>query len=129
MAEHTERPIVMPLSNPTSRSEARPQDIADWTNGEALIATGSPFEPVRIARRVQPVAQCNNVYIFPGIGLGVTATGASRVTDGMLTAAAAAVGANAPTRGDRYGALLPNQTQLVEVAGEVARAVGARRRR
>jgi malate dehydrogenase (oxaloacetate-decarboxylating) len=123
MTEHTERPIIMPLSNPTSRSEARPQDLADWTSGAALIATGSPFEPVRIGRRVQEIAQCNNVYVFSGLGLGVATARATRVTDAMLTAAATAVGADAPVRLDRDGALLPAQTQLVDVATAVARAV------
>jgi malate dehydrogenase (oxaloacetate-decarboxylating) len=123
MAEHTERPIIMPLSNPTSRTEARPQDLADWTKGAALIATGSPFEPVRIGQRRQEVAQCNNVYVFPGLGLGITAARATRVTDAMFTAAATAVGADAPLRRDQYGALLPPQTQLVDVAIAVARAV------
>jgi malate dehydrogenase (oxaloacetate-decarboxylating) len=122
MAEHTERPIIMPLSNPTSQSEARPQDIADWTTGAALIAAGSPFDPVHIGHRVQEIAQCNNVYVFPGLGLGITAAGATRVTDAMLTAAAAAVSAAAPVRRDQYGGLLPPQTQLVDVATAVARA-------
>ena len=82
----------MPLSNPTSRSEARPQDLADWTEGRALVATGSPFAPMQVGDASIPVAQCNNIYIFPGIGLAVTAVRATRVTDAMMTAAAAAVG-------------------------------------
>jgi malate dehydrogenase (oxaloacetate-decarboxylating) len=73
-----ERPIVMPLSNPTSRVEAVPSDIIQWTNGQALIATGSPFAPVNYQGRLYHIAQCNNSYIFPGIGLGVIASGAKR---------------------------------------------------
>ncbi|MEQ4898422.1 malic enzyme-like NAD(P)-binding protein, partial [Proteus vulgaris] len=84
MHKHCERPIVMPLSNPTSRVEARPEDIINWTDGKALVATGSPFSPVSYKDQVFPIAQCNNSYIFPGIGLGVIASGAKRVTDGML---------------------------------------------
>ncbi len=72
MHKHCPRPIVMPLSNPTSRVEATPQNILSWTDGEALVATGSPFSPVTVKGKQYPIAQCNNSYIFPGIGLGVT---------------------------------------------------------
>jgi malate dehydrogenase (oxaloacetate-decarboxylating) len=124
MAEQVERPIIMPLSNPTSRSEARPQDLADWTRGRALVATGSPFPPMRIGGdRDMPVAQCNNVYIFPGIGLAVTAVHASRVTDSMMTVAAAAVAGAAPIHDDPRGALLPARNHLGDTATAVARAV------
>ena len=75
MHKHCERPIVMPLSNPTSRVEATPQDIIAWTEGKALVATGSPFDPVLWKDKLYPIAQCNNSYIFPGIGLGVIASG------------------------------------------------------
>jgi malate dehydrogenase (oxaloacetate-decarboxylating) len=125
MAGHVRRPIIMPLSNPTSRSEARPQDLADWTEGRALVATGSPFEPMRVGDRMLPVAQCNNVYAFPGIGLAVTAVRATRVTDGMMTAAATAIGASAPILHNPDGALLPARTELVETATAVARAVAS----
>ncbi|MGD0608038.1 MAG: NAD-dependent malic enzyme [Streptosporangiaceae bacterium] len=123
VAAHTMRPIIMPLSNPTSRSEARPQDLADWTQGRALVAAGSPFAPMQVGAASIPVAQCNNLYVFPGIGLAVTAVGASRVTDGMLTAAAAAVGAAATIRLDPRGTLLPGRAQLAHVATVVASAV------
>ncbi|MCX2958843.1 MAG: NAD-dependent malic enzyme, partial [Serratia symbiotica] len=75
MHQHCARPIVMPLSNPTSRVEARPEDIINWTEGAALVATGSPFAPVTYQAQQFPIAQCNNAYIFPGIGLGVLASG------------------------------------------------------
>ncbi|MGQ7157965.1 malic enzyme-like NAD(P)-binding protein, partial [Escherichia coli] len=76
-----------PLSNPTSRVEATPQDIIAWTEGNALVATGSPFNPVVWKDKIYPIAQCNNAFIFPGIGLGVIASGASRITDEMLMSA------------------------------------------
>jgi malate dehydrogenase (oxaloacetate-decarboxylating) len=113
----------MPLSNPTSRSEARPQDLADWTEGRALVATGSPFAPMQVADASIPVAQCNNIYIFPGVGLAVTAVRATRVTDAMMTAAAAAVGDAATIRHDPYGTLLPDRARLADTATVVARAV------
>ena len=123
MARHVPRPIIMPLSNPTSRSEARPQDLADWTEGRALVAAGSPFPPMRVGGASLPVTQCNNVYIFPGIGLAVTAVRATRVTDAMMTAAAAAVCGQATLRPGAGGALLPGGDQLVATATSVAREV------
>ena len=123
MAGHTQRPIIMPLSNPTNRSEARPQDLADWTDGRALIATGSPFPPMQIGDETVPVTQCNNVYAFPGIGLAVTAVGAKRITDAMLTAAATAVGAASPIHAEPGAPLLPARSKLVDTATIVARAV------
>ena len=123
VAAHAKRPIIMPLSNPTSRSEARPQDLADWTEGRALVATGSPFAPMRVGDTSIPVAQCNNIYIFPGIGLAVTAVRATRVTDAMMTAAAAAVGDAATIRHDPHGTLLPGRGQLADMATVVASAV------
>ncbi len=123
MAATTERPIILPLSNPTSRSEARPQDLADWTAGRALVATGSPFPPMRVGANEIQVAQCNNVYVFPGIGLGAIAVGATRVTDGMLTAAATAIGAAAPIHADPRAGLLPAWSELVDTANAVAKAV------
>jgi malate dehydrogenase (oxaloacetate-decarboxylating) len=123
MAAHAKRPIIMPLSNPTSRSEARPQDLADWTEGRALVATGSPFAPMQVGGASIPVAQSNNIYIFPGVGLAVTAVRATRVTDAMITAAAAAVGDAATIRRDAHGTLLPDRAQLADTARVVASAV------
>jgi malate dehydrogenase (oxaloacetate-decarboxylating) len=123
MAAQAKHPIIMPLSNPTSRSEARPQDLADWTGGRALVATGSPFPPVTAGGASIPVAQCNNVSIFPGLGLGVTAVHATRITDAMLTAAARAVAAAAPSHHDPHGMLLPGRAQLADTALLVAAAV------
>src|SRR6476646_964114 len=123
VSAHARRPVIMPLSNPTSRSEARPQDLADWTEGRALVATGSPFPPMRVGDASIPVAQCNNIYIFPGVGLAVTAVRATRITDAMMTAAAAAVSDAATIRHDRHGTLLPDRAQLAGTATAVARAV------
>jgi malate dehydrogenase (oxaloacetate-decarboxylating) len=123
MAAHVQRPIIMPLSNPTSRSEARPQDLADWTGGRALVAAGSPFPPMNVNGQHIPVAQCNNVYIFPGVGLAVTAVRATRVTDAMMTAAATAVSGQAPIHRDPRGMLLPERARLVDTATAVAQAV------
>jgi malate dehydrogenase (oxaloacetate-decarboxylating) len=122
MAAHVERPIIMPLSNPTSHSEARPADLIAWTGGRALIATGSPFEPVDYEGLRYQIAQANNALIFPGLGLGVTVCRARRVSDGMLAAAAAALAgvSDAATPG---AALLPPVTSLRATSAAVAVAV------
>ncbi len=123
MAAHVDRPIVLPLSNPTARSEAAPADLLRWTDGRALVATGSPFPPVDFGGRSVPIAQCNNVYVFPAIGLGLIAGRARRVTDRMLGAAARALGDLAPVLRDPDGPLLPPVTELRSVAREIAFAV------
>ncbi|MFN3068208.1 NAD-dependent malic enzyme [Serratia sp. J2] len=124
MHKHCERPIVMPLSNPTSRVEARPEDIINWTDGAALVATGSPFSPVTYKDQLFPIAQCNNSYIFPGIGLGVLAAGAKRVTDAMLMAASRALADCSPLATDGHGALLPNIDDIQGVSKCIAMEVG-----
>ncbi len=124
MAGKVERPIIFPLSNPTSHAEARPADLARWTDGRALVASGSPFPPVEVDGRSVPVAQSNNVFVFPAVGLGVLAVGATRVTDGMLRAAADALGQLSPARTDRYGSLLPPVGRLRQAAAQIAVAVG-----
>jgi malate dehydrogenase (oxaloacetate-decarboxylating) len=122
MAAHTERPVIMPLSNPTSHSEAQAADLIAWTGGRALIATGSPFPPVPYHGVEYQVAQANNALIFPGLGLGVTVSRARRVSDGMLAAAADALAwlsdATAPG-----AAVLPPVTRLRDVSAAVAEAV------
>ena len=123
MAEHAERPVIFPLSNPTSRSEATPEHLLAWTNGRALIGTGSPFEPVAWDGRMIPINQTNNSYIFPGVGLGVLAVGARRVTDAMFMVAGKAVAAMSPTVNDKNGRLLPPVAQLREVSIAVAKVV------
>jgi malate dehydrogenase (oxaloacetate-decarboxylating) len=124
MARKAPRPIILPLSNPTGRSEATAEDLIRWTEGRALVATGSPFEPVRFGERTIPIAQCNNVYIFPAVGLGIVASRARRVTDGMMRAAAHALAEHSPAIGDPGGSLLPPLHDLRRVAVEIAMAVG-----
>ncbi|WP_409308856.1 NAD-dependent malic enzyme [Pectobacterium sp. B1J-3] len=124
MHKHCARPIVMPLSNPTSRVEARPEDIIRWTEGAALVATGSPFSPVTYQDKVYPIAQCNNSFIFPGIGLGVLASGAKRITDGMLMAASRALADCSPMANNGEGALLPDIADIQDVSKRIALEVG-----
>src|SRR6266850_7602860 len=124
MARKVERPIIFPLSNPTSKSEATAEDLIRWTDGRALVAAGSPFAPVSYGGHKMPIAQCNNVYIFPAMGLGIVASGARRVTDAMMLAAARTLGANSPALKDPTASLLPRLTDLRRVAAEIAFAVG-----
>ena len=124
MARKVERPIIFPLSNPTSKSEATPEDLIRWTDGRALVATGSPFAPVNYEGRKIPIAQCNNIYIFPAVGLGVVASGARRVTDSMMLAAARTLAGNSSALEDPSASLLPPLTDLRRVAAEIAVAVG-----
>jgi malate dehydrogenase (oxaloacetate-decarboxylating) len=123
MASKVERPIIFPLSNPTSRSEAIPADLMKWTQGKALVASGSPFEAVFWEGWRKPIAQCNNVYIFPAIGLALVACKARRVTDTMLIAAAEALGRLSPAITDSSAPLLPELRHAREVVVEIALAV------
>ena len=124
MHSHCERPIVFPLSNPTSRVEATPEDIINWTDGQALVATGSPFAPVEYKGKRYEIVQCNNSYIFPGIGLGVLASGAKRVTDAMLMSASRALAASSPLAINGEGALLPPLEDIQQVSRQIAKMVG-----
>jgi malate dehydrogenase (oxaloacetate-decarboxylating) len=124
MARKVKRPIIFPLSNPTSKSEAKADDLIRWTDGRALVATGSPFAPVSYGGRTIPIAQCNNVYIFPAMGLGIVASGARRVTDAMMLAAARALAGNSPALKDPSASLLPALTDIRRVAAQIAVAVG-----
>jgi malate dehydrogenase (oxaloacetate-decarboxylating) len=124
MARKAERPIIFPLSNPTSKSEAKAEDLIRWTDGRALVATGSPFAPVSYGGRTIPIAQCNNVFIFPAMGLGLVASRARRVTNAMMLAAARTLGANSPALKDSSASLLPRLTDIRRVAAEIAIAVG-----
>ncbi|MEZ9138851.1 MULTISPECIES: NAD-dependent malic enzyme [unclassified Shewanella] len=123
MHSHCERPIVFPLSNPTSRVEATPKDVLHWTSGQALVATGSPFEPVVIDGETFEIAQCNNSFIFPGIGLGVLASGATRVSDEMLMASSLALSECSPLGKNGTGSLLPALEDIQEVSKYIAFAV------
>jgi malate dehydrogenase (oxaloacetate-decarboxylating) len=128
MAAHVARPVIMPLSNPTSRSEARPADLVAWTGGRALIAAGSPFDPVTYNGVRYQIAQANNALIFPGLGLGVTVSRARRISEGMLAAAARAL-ADLSDAAAPGAALLPPvislRTTSAAVAAAVARAAQA----
>ena len=120
MHAHCELPIVMPLSNPTSQVEAVPADIIQWTEGKALIATGSPFAPVNYHGKIYEISQCNNSYIFPGIGLGVIACGATRITDSMLMASSNALADCSPMLIDPEADLLPSIEEIQKVSKIIA---------
>jgi malate dehydrogenase (oxaloacetate-decarboxylating) len=124
MSRKVDRPIIFPLSNPTDRCEAVPEDLMRWTDGRAIVATGSPFAPVDFAGREIPIAQCNNVYVFPAVGLGLIASGARRVTDRMMMAAGHALGENSPVLRDSGASLLPSLRDLPTIARKIAVAVG-----
>ena len=123
MASAVDRPIIFPLSNPTSRSEATPADLLAWTDGRAVVATGSPFPDVVRGDRTTRIGQCNNAFIFPGVGLGVIASGARRVTDGMFVAAARALSHWSPALDNPLDALYPRLEAARDVSRDVAVAV------
>ncbi len=122
MAAHVQRPMIMPMSNPTSLAEAFPADLLAWSEGRALVATGSPFPPASFGGITYDIAQVNNALIFPGLGLGVIVSRARRLTDGMLLAAAQAVATQADTK-TRGASLLPRMVDLRSTSIVVARAV------
>jgi malate dehydrogenase (oxaloacetate-decarboxylating) len=123
MAKNTERPIIFPLSNPTSKSEATPSDLLKWTDGKALIGTGSPFEPVKVGDREICIDQTNNSYIFPGLALGIVAAKARRVTDSMFMTAARALAGLSPVEKDRKASLLPPVSDSRKLSHVIAVAV------
>lgn len=120
VASHHEHPIILPLSNPTEKSEATPKELLEWTNGKALIATGSPFDPVEYNGKTYHISQCNNYLAFPGIGLGVIAAGATRVNDDMLWAASKTLSEFAEHFNHR---LLPDMNEAFDASTKVAEAV------
>jgi malate dehydrogenase (oxaloacetate-decarboxylating) len=129
MAAHVERPMILPLSNPTTYAEARPADLLAWTEGRALVATGSPFAPVRHGGSTVRVAQANNLFIFPGVGLGALVSDAREVTDGMLVAAAERLAEETAARTGAEEALFPTMADLRAVSARVAEAVVCEARR
>ena len=124
MARHTARPAIFPLSNPTSCSEATPQDLLAWSEGRALIGTGSPFEPVTVGAEQLHITQTNNAYIFPGLAMGIISAKARRVSDNMIKAATEELLRHVPARRDPSGALLPPVAEARELSRPIARAVG-----
>jgi malate dehydrogenase (oxaloacetate-decarboxylating) len=123
MAANVKRPVIFPLSNPTDRSEAMPADLASWTEGRAVIATGSPFPPLKRGGKDFRIDQNNNAYVYPGIGLGAIAVRARRISDGMFLAAANAIAAQSPAKRDPAANLLPPLLEIRKLSFEVAFAV------
>jgi malic enzyme len=123
MAKHTKRPIIFPFSNPNDLSEARPEDLLWWTEGRALVATGSPFPPVDVNGREHSIAQGNNALIFPGVGLGTLVAEASEISDGMFTAAARALAGSVTQEERSAGRLFPAISRLRGVTRDIAAAV------
>ncbi len=124
MARLVERPTILPLSNPTSRSEATPANLLMWSEGRALIATGSPFDDVEYQGRTIRISQCNNAYIFPGVGMGVVASGSKRVVDSMFLAAARVLADGSPCRSEPDAGLFPRWEAINAVSRRIAVAVG-----
>jgi malate dehydrogenase (oxaloacetate-decarboxylating) len=123
MASHTERPIIFPLSNPTSKSEAKPADLLRWTEGRALVGTGSPFDPVEVNGKLVRISQINNSFIFPGLALGILVSRSTRVSDAMIMASAKALASLSPTLSDPDAPLLPPIADCRKVSVVVAEAV------
>lgn len=120
MKQHSELPIIFPLSNPSRQVEARPEQVIEWTDGEVIIATGSPFKPVEFNDQRYPIAQCNNSYIFPGIGLGVIAAKAKLISDEMLMAASNALANASPLANTGKGELLPPLREISALSRQIA---------
>jgi len=118
-----QRPIVLPLSNPTTLAEVTPENLLRWSDGRALVATGSPFAPVELAGRLRQIGQCNNCFVFPGLGFGALAVGASQVSEAMIDASLEALAAMIPAAGDPDASLMPPLAEVRAVSRAVAEAV------
>jgi malate dehydrogenase (oxaloacetate-decarboxylating) len=123
MQTHCDMPIIFPLSNPSRQVEATPSQVINWTKGQVIIATGSPFEPVEYEGKIFPIAQCNNSYIFPGIGLGVVAANISRITDDMLQVASETLASASPLANNESNELLPPLTAIAQLSRDIAFAI------
>lgn len=123
MKSHCQTPIVFPLSNPIKQVEATPSQVIEWTDGDVVVATGSPFEPVEYKGKTHVIAQCNNSYIFPGLGLGVVAANVNRITDEMLIVASETLAEASPRANSGEGDLLPPITEIGELSKKIAFAV------
>ncbi|OUR70939.1 NAD-dependent malic enzyme [Methylophaga sp. 41_12_T18] len=124
MAKGCDQPIIFPLSNPSRKIEATPQDLLVWTNGQAIIATGSPFTPVTFNEQEYAIPQCNNSYIFPGIGLAVVAANIRRISDEMLMTASEILASESPLIKAGQGSLLPPLTDIAELSKKIAFGIG-----
>lgn len=120
MAKHAKRPIIFPLSNPTSKTEAVPQDLIEWTHGNAIVATGSPFPPVSFNGKTYKIGQCNNVYIFPGVGAGAVAVGAKEVSETMFLEASEILASFSPRIKDASASLFPEFSDVRKICREIA---------
>jgi malate dehydrogenase (oxaloacetate-decarboxylating) len=123
MQQDCERPIIFPLSNPSKKIEATPQDLLEWTDGNAILATGSPFEPINYQDKLYPIPQCNNSYIFPGIGLAVVAGEISLITDEMLMKASEVLAQESPLFKTGEGSILPPLADITEVSKKIAYSI------
>jgi malate dehydrogenase (oxaloacetate-decarboxylating) len=128
MASYCERPIILPLSNPTSHCEATAEDLMHWTDGKVLMALGSPFDPVVYNGKTYSVSQSNNAFVFPGLGRGIVVSKAKRVSDEMIFAACEALSLASPARKDPMAPLLPNIANAADVADDIALAVANKAR-
>ncbi|OGT50226.1 MAG: NAD-dependent malic enzyme [Gammaproteobacteria bacterium RIFCSPHIGHO2_12_FULL_38_11] len=128
MAANCERPIILPLSNPTNHCEATAEDLMNWTDGKVLMALGSPFPPVNFKGKTYPVSQSNNAFVFPGLGRGIIVSKAKRVSDEMIHAACEALSVVSPARKDPTAPLLPNIANAADVADSIALAVANKAR-
>ncbi|XP_014562570.1 hypothetical protein COCVIDRAFT_21659 [Bipolaris victoriae FI3] len=123
MAKHVERPVIFPLSNPTKLHEAKPQDLYDWTDGKVLVATGSPFDPVKYNRKEYEISECNNSVTFPGIGLGAVLSRTRLMTPALLVAAVQALASAAPVVNNDGAGLLPDVKDVREISVQIAKNV------
>ncbi len=123
MKQHCSLPIIFPLSNPSKQVEATPAQVIEWTDGDVIIATGSPFSPVEYKGKTYPIVQCNNSYIFPGIGLGVVSANINRITDRMLQVASETLAAASPLANTGKGELLPPLTGISDLSKKIAFAI------
>jgi len=123
MVQGCKQPIIFPLSNPSKKIEATPQQLLEWTNGQAIIATGSPFEPIEYKGKTYVIPQCNNSYIFPAFGLAVIAGKMSRISDEMLIVASEVLASTAPIVLTGEGSLLPPLTDIAALSKKMAFAI------
>ncbi len=124
MSSYCKHPLILPLSNPNHHCEANPEDIIKWSEGRAIFATGSPFPPVEYENKLYPVAQCNNVYIFPGVGLASISFGIKKITEKMFVAAGQELSNHSPMLIDSQASLFPSFKELGAISKEIALAVG-----